>query len=1081
MQPNGLKVVSLNVNGLNNPIKRSKVITKFKKEKIQMIFLQETHLSKEEHEKLKKCGYKNTFYSSFNKQSNRRGVAILISNGVKFEMNKEICDKEGRYIVVKGKLEDQVVTLINVYAPPDSGKPFFETLFDLINKEAEGIWLCGGDINVTLNYNLDTTSTNRNKKQINKYINTMMSELGIIDVWRELHPLERDYTHYSDPHQMYSRIDLYLMNKGEIHRVKECKIGVTDLSDHSAVYLTIHLNNRKKNTVWRLNVGVLNNTSVVEETKVDINKYKEENNNGEVEPTIVWDAMKAVIRGRFIAHTTHLKKARLEIYQKKIGKLKGLEQQHKLTRESETLKQIKETRKEIDTMLLAEVEKKTRFLKQTYYEGGSRATRMLAWRLKKQQALNNIHKIRDLKTSKLVYEPEEIEKVFEDYYKTLYTQPPSAGEEEMETFLNALDLPSLGTRQNRVLNTNITSEEVEEAIQRAKNNKSPGTDGFPSEFYKTFKEELIPLLLSSFNHTLRKGKIPPSWKEAIISVIHKEGKDKEYCNGYRPISILNMDYKLYTSILSKRFETFMKDLIDEDQTGFIKGRQTQDNIRRTLHIVGEIQKTNKSAILVSIDAAQAFDSVNWTFLYKVMERFGFDKKSIQCIKTLYQEPTARVKINGSLSGSFRLERSTRQGCCLSPTLFAIFIEPLAQLIRESEEIIGVKIKGREHKVGLFADDVIVYLQNPDLCLPKLMGLLEDYGWYSGYKLNITKTQILSINYSPVQEIRETYRLKWNLKTIKYLGVNITKKRDELYDANYTPINQEIKRDLDRWTLLCLDFSSRIEIIKMNILPRLLYLFQSLPVPIPQKQFMEWDKWISRFIWGGKKPRIRYKTLQLPKDKGGMALPSLIEYFNAAQIRPLTCWCNKAYEARWKDIEIESGGGQILNLLANKELFLKLQNDLNPIIKFTIEIWNVIIKKYKLEKERKILGWLAYDSNFKPGTCDKGFKQWEQKGITAVCTIIENGKMQSFENLRKKYDLDKHEFFRYLQVRDYYDKEIKTDSMSEVIKIMVQSYENKKCRVISALYQALMTGKQLSTLYLKEKWEAGFGVEVTEED
>ena len=168
MQSNDIRVVSLNVNGLNNPIKRSKVLAKFKKEKMQVIYLQETHLSKQEHEKFRKLGYNNTFYSTFLKQSNRRGVAILISNSVKFELTKEICDKEGRYILVKGKLENQTVTLINVYVPPDSGKSTYEKIFDVINKEAEGVWLCGGDVNLILNYNLDTTSTIRSKEHISK-------------------------------------------------------------------------------------------------------------------------------------------------------------------------------------------------------------------------------------------------------------------------------------------------------------------------------------------------------------------------------------------------------------------------------------------------------------------------------------------------------------------------------------------------------------------------------------------------------------------------------------------------------------------------------------------------------------------------------------------------------------------------------------------------------------------------------------------------------------------------------------------------------------------------------------------------
>uniref|UniRef100_A0A673CDH9 Endonuclease/exonuclease/phosphatase domain-containing protein n=1 Tax=Sphaeramia orbicularis TaxID=375764 RepID=A0A673CDH9_9TELE len=113
MEYNSLKILSLNINGLNSPAKRGKVMTKLKKEKIQIIFLQETHLSKAEHEKLQKCGYRNS-YDSLDKQGNRRGVIILISILTKLLYEKEIQDKEGRYVIVKGNGVGNHIYLVHI-------------------------------------------------------------------------------------------------------------------------------------------------------------------------------------------------------------------------------------------------------------------------------------------------------------------------------------------------------------------------------------------------------------------------------------------------------------------------------------------------------------------------------------------------------------------------------------------------------------------------------------------------------------------------------------------------------------------------------------------------------------------------------------------------------------------------------------------------------------------------------------------------------------------------------------------------------------------------------------------------------
>ena len=1075
-----LGIFSLNVNGLNSPVKRKRVMSKLKKEKRQIIFLQETHLTNIEHEKLKRFGYRNSYYSSYS-GGKRRGVIILIANTVNFELEKETKDKEGRYIIVRGKIQNELVTLVNIYAPPESDKCFFKNMFDNIAVEMKGLLIAGGDTNVVLCDKKDTTSKKRSKPHIARFVKLSLEEMGLEDMWRKLHPTEIDFTHWSAVYKTHSRIDYMFVNKEDSYRVKECEIGGADISDHNPMLVKIDLNNRKRQTVWRLNMGLLNSEQQKEQVRKDLQTYMEENDNEEVNPTILWDAMKAVMRGKLIAHSAMVKKAKSEMYKKTNEELRGLEKEYQKTNGTEVLQKIKDLKAKIKTAQLDEIERHSKYVKQNYYETGAKASKLLAKRLRKQQTLSNINKIRNPKTQELVNEPEEIERVFKQYYQDLYTQPEQAEEEEMTAYLDQLDLPNIDKEQNSRITAPISSEEINDAIGSFKSNKSPGSDGFPAEWYKMFREELVPFMVTSFNWTLKEHTMPPSWDEAIISVIPKPGRDKEVCGSYRPISILNVDYKIYTKIIARRLANIADEMLEEDQTGFLINRQTHDNVRRTLHIVDQAQRTKTSTLLVAIDAEAAYDRVSWRFLYAVLKRFGFDKEALQCVRTLYQNPSARVKVNGSLTSRFNLQRSTRQGCSLSPTLFAFFIEPLAQAVRDNGNIQGVTIDGNEHRIALFADDVLAFLQKPDVTLPVLSQILQEFGRLSGYKINIAKTQVLALNYSPSAAIREAFNFKWEQKSIKYLGINITKRLSTLYEANYDKLTLDIKKDIERWATLPLDLTSRLETIKMNFLPRVLFLFQSLPVEVTQKQFNAWDKIISRFIWAGQRPRIKFQTLQLPKDRGGMGLPNLKMYYYAAQLRYVGCWCQPDYVARWKQMEREVNGQPIQNLMGDRKAYKENKQHIDPITLFSLDIWYKIVKKYKLEEEIKVLKWIAFDSTFMPAKQDGGFKIWCYRGMTAWCVLENNGILESFTDLKGKYRLEKQDFFRYLQLRDYYNREIKGRPSMEVngvIQIFKKIYRGKKLRFISAIYTALISDG-FSTNYIKKKWETELEVEITE--
>lgn len=131
-----------------------------------------------------------------------------------------------------------------------------------------------------------------------------------------------------------------------------------------------------------------------------------------------------------------------------------------------------------------------------------------------------------------------------------------------------------------------------------------------------------------------------------------------------------------------------------------------------------------------------------------------------------------------------------------------------------------------------------YLSSPETSLLEVMANFEEFGQLSGYKINVHKTQVLTYNYIPSEQVKEKYRINWNLKCMKYLGINITKDLSQLKTANFDPSIAKIKEDIERWnTIPFMTLISRIEVIKMNVLSRILYLFQNLPVEIPNKDFI----------------------------------------------------------------------------------------------------------------------------------------------------------------------------------------------------------------------------------------------------
>jgi len=548
-----------------------------------------------------------------------------------------------------------------------------------------------------------------------------------------------------------------------------------------------------------------------------------------------------------------------------------------------------------------------------------------------------------------------------------------------------------------------------------KNGKSPGPDGYINEFYKTFKNIVAPLLLTAYHYALQSGTLAPSWREATIVVIHKEGKDPTKCESYRPISLLNTDIRILTSILSRRVNKIITNIIHPDQTGFITGRYYADNIRRLLNLMTHSETKGKETMLLSLDAQKAFERVSWQYLFQTLKRFQFGPEFIKWIQILYANPQAAVKVNGFLSDRFALERGCRQGCSLSPLLFDLSIEPLAQLIRDDNNIKGLTINGEQHKLSLYADDVLLYLTEPTTTIPCLKDIISTFGYFSGYKVNIDKTMAMDIGNTISQTVKAQSGFKWPKDGIKYLGIKIPPQLENLFHVNYKTIIQNISKELDRWSTLPLSMAGRIECIRMNVLPKLLYSFQMLPVDVPKSTFDKLDKLISKFIWQSKRPRVRLKILQQSKSQGGLKLPNFRLYFWASQLRPQTAWLQDSVCTRWLDIE-KSTCQQPLQTLPFLDVLLG-ETQISEWTRTTLKIWRKIKLSYGLPKAISALTNIGFIHGFVPSQMDSGFRKWSEHGLSNLHQLHKDGCFKSFEQLRSEFTLPNTDFLRYLQLRD----------------------------------------------------------------
>uniref|UniRef100_A0A670JBZ4 Reverse transcriptase domain-containing protein n=1 Tax=Podarcis muralis TaxID=64176 RepID=A0A670JBZ4_PODMU len=706
--------------------------------------------------------------------------------------------------------------------------------------------------------------------------------------------------------------------------------------------------------------------------------------------------------------------------------------------------EIKILQTQFSMLINKEVEWNIKRLRQKNFEFANKSGKWLAWQVKKRKEQNTINKI--VVNGEETADPKEIRKGFVDFYKQLYRNRERNNKKKIERYLKEKAIRKITMDQKDQLNAPISKEEVEEVINELKRGKAPGPDGLTASYYKDLKDRLIVPLIEVMNNILKVREIPETWKEAFITIIPKQDSDLTQVKNYRPISLLNTDYKIFAGILAKRLKKILVRIIHEDQAGFLPGRQLRNNIRNVINIIEYLSdRGDKQVSLIFVDAEKAFDNVIWEFMLENLELMDVGRDFLNGIRAIYTEQRAKLIVNNVITEDIKISKGTRQGCPLSPLLFITVLEVLLNAIRQNKRIKGVTLGLNEYKVKAFADDVVLTVEEPTESIREVLDEMEQFGKVAGFRLNKSKTKMMvkNMDQETIVKIQQDTEIEV-VKKVKYLGIWLSNKNIDLYQHNYIPVWKGIKKELEVWARMRLSLWGRISMIKMMVLPRLLFLFQTIPIVKGTGVFKEWQRVISRYIWEGKKPRIKHKLLIDAKERGGFALPDVRMYYEAACL----CWLRDWVKLENKELLDLEGfnnrfGWHAYLWCEKKRVHKGFGNHIfrGPLI----EVWD----RYKNILETKVPHWLSPLEIM----CVKKINMRDKWGTYGEMVTYEGGKWKM-----KPYDQVKlymYDWLHYLQVNERFKKDLKERGYMDKESRFQKEIINNENKILSKMYKILL--------------------------
>ena len=775
-------------------------------------------------------------------------------------------DGAGRYIQAEFTLQDVCFRVLCVYAPNRNPARdlFLDQVVDVVDPAIPTI-LCG-DFNTVFDRALDRAGSciDDSSRESTLALTRLFDSCCVVDISRCLHPTASAFTWSRWDGSVSSRIDLVGCPYPWIASSQACDIVPCPFSDHCAVLfrVSVPMTVPRGPGRWKLNVSFLDDAEYVDLISNFLVHWRHFQNCYR-SPAKWWEACKKRIKDLSISFG--VAKSRASSSQRDL--LVRLAEHLKLKVDLGNLSCLGPYNSTLASLarfdLMAAQGAQIRSRVQWVEEGESSSA--FFFRLEKKRGVDR--RISALKTAdgKTVSDTAGLCDVITSFYSDLFSSQPT-DDIARASLLQHID-STLSSAEAELCEGLLSLEECKAALLGMARRKAPGSDGLPMEFYLKFWDLLGEDLVCVLNSCFSSGRLSLSQRRGVISLSFKKG-DRLDIRNWRPISLLNVDYKLAARAIAGRLLKIIHIVVADDQTCGVPGRFIGENVAFLRDVVDFTTLSNSPAALLSLDQEKAFDRVEWSFMRRTLLTMGFGPSFINWIDLFYRDVQSAVDVNGHLSSFFPLSRGVRQGCPLSPLLFVLVAEVLACNIRANPRIIGLSLPGSVSPlpvISQYADDTSLVVTTDD----SIKATFDTYALFedgSGAKLNQSKSKGLWLG-SWTGRTDPPVALDWSPTKLKILGVYLG--LGDLEESNWRPRIDAVHNVLASWRQRTLSLQGRSLVINALALARVWYV-ASL-IYMPPWALKELNSLVFGFLWKGRCELVARSCVTQPPLFGGLSI------------------------------------------------------------------------------------------------------------------------------------------------------------------------------------------------------------------